>query len=114
MPYLMQTSHMVADYFEQHGFELDSVATFDLDGDPEMNRFSQQHLFDAAVENCSADSDALFISCTGWRTRPIIDRLEQVLNKPVVTSNQALAWSALRRAGINQPAGDLGQLFVRA
>lgn len=114
MPYLMTTADMVADYFEQHGFTLDSTATFDLGGDPDMNRVSFESLYEAGVATCADDSDALFISCTGWRTQPVIERLETTLNKPVITSNQALAWSALRTAGVSQRAQGLGRLFADA
>ena len=105
---------MVADHFEKNDFNLDAIATFDLGGDPEMNRVSSDSLFEAGVATCAAESDALFISCTGWRTKSVIERLEQAIGKPVVTSNQALAWSALRKANVNSKAKGLGRLFVEA
>ncbi len=114
MPYLMETADMVADFIEAEGFSLDALATFDLGGDPEMNRVSFASLVEAGIGTCAAESDALFISCTGWRTQPIIEKLEEALDKPVVTSNQALAWSALRQAGVTAKAAGLGRLFAEA
>ncbi|SIR85229.1 maleate isomerase [Haladaptatus litoreus] len=47
--------------------------------------------------------DAVFVSCTNYRTLPAIEPLESDLGIPVVTSNQATLWDALRRPGV---AGD--------
>lgn len=111
VPYLMETTELITTYFVNEGFTLDKVATFDQDGDPEMNRIDPECLFDAAIKICSPESDALFISCTGLRTFPLIDRLEAELERPVVTSNQALAWRALRTAGVTRQVNGQGRLF---
>jgi len=42
----------------------------------------------------------------------IIDALEQRVGKPVITSNQALAWDALRLAGIEDQMAGYGALFA--
>jgi maleate cis-trans isomerase len=38
--------------------------------------------------------------------------LEQALGKPVLTSNQALAWLCQRRGGINQSVHGFGELLA--
>ncbi|WP_448955831.1 maleate cis-trans isomerase family protein [Labrys neptuniae] len=111
MPYLKNTACMVADHMESSGFDLDAVATFDLNGDPEMNRVDPASIFDEATRLVDPNSDALFISCTGWLTHPVIDRLEKELGKPVISSNQALAWQALRQAGVVSQVNGQGRLF---
>jgi maleate cis-trans isomerase len=45
-------------------------------------------------------ADAYFISCANIQSIDVIEDLERVLNKPVVTSNQAALWCALRTLGI--------------
>ena len=45
------------------------------------------------------EAEALLISCTDFATLPLITELEETLGKPVVTSNQATFWAALRAAG---------------
>lgn len=111
-PYLMDTTRMVAGHFEGSGFTLDRVATFDLDGDPEMNRVDPERIATAAKTICDPGSDGLFISCTGWLTAGVVEPVEAALGVPVVTSNQALAWGALRAAGIATPLPDRGRLFL--
>jgi len=48
----------------------------------------------AAVE--SGDTEAVFISCTAIRSAGVIATLEAELGLPVLTSNQAMVWHALR------------------
>jgi maleate isomerase len=112
VPYLVKTAELVSGFFEQRGIQILRRATFALDGDPDMNRLSPQALVEAAVAADSTESQAVFISCTGLRTAPIISMLEQRLRKPVVTSNQALAWHALRLAGITDRLEARGLLFA--
>jgi maleate isomerase len=45
-------------------------------------------------------AEAYFISCTTIRSAEVIDALEETLGKPVLTSNQAMLWRALRDTGI--------------
>ncbi|WP_101297314.1 maleate cis-trans isomerase family protein [Halegenticoccus soli] len=55
------------------------------------------------VEGAALDSgglDAVFVSCTNYRTFPAIEPLEADLGVPVVTSNAATLWDALRTVGV--------------
>jgi maleate isomerase len=114
VPYLPRTADLVAGFFETEGLIITRRATFDLGGDPEMNRLAPDALAKAARAIDDPTSEAVFISCTGLRTAPIVAALEQALGKPVVTSNQALAWDALRLAGVDDPLPGRGRLFTLA
>ena len=59
-------------------------------------------------------SDALLVTCTDFPTLLFHRQLEDELRVPVVTSNQATLWAALRRAGIADRIDALGALFERA
>jgi maleate cis-trans isomerase len=56
------------------------------------------------------DADAYFISCANIRSIDVIEVLERDLGKPVITSNQAAFWRALRMAGVNDVIPALGSL----
>jgi maleate isomerase/arylmalonate decarboxylase len=60
------------------------------------------------------DAQALLVSCTDFATRTLLPELEGILGKPVITSNQATLWHALRVAGIDDRLGGAGALFERA
>jgi maleate isomerase len=113
-PYRPATADLVAGFFADQGFAIDAKATFDLDGDPDMNRVTAECLIAAARRVLHADSDALFLSCTGLRTAPVIAAIEDAIGKPVVTSNQALAWHALRLAKVRDRLAGRGRLFEAA
>ena len=58
------------------------------------------------------EADGIFISCTNFRTIEIIEQLEADTGKPVVTSNQASMWIALKVLGVAGPKG-YGRLFQK-
>ena len=58
------------------------------------------------------DTDAIFLSCTALPAVAVINRLEDRLGKPVITSNQAMIWMALRLAGCDYQAPMGGRLFT--
>lgn len=110
-PYHRDACELVAGHFEAAGFALDTCATFDLDGDGQMNRLTASALKDGARKARHAASDALFISCTGLRTSGIVDELERGFGAPVVTSNQATSWRCLAHAGALTRGRGEGRLF---
>jgi maleate isomerase len=99
-PYIAEVNVIVEDYITKQGFELVAKGSFNQPGDPQICRVPPQAIYDAGLKlGQMADVDGLFISCTGLRTSSILEPLEQALGIPVVSSNQALAWDALRLAG---------------
>lgn len=55
--------------------------------------------------------EAIVVSCTDLATLDIIAPLEANLGKPVVSSNQATFWLALRRAGVQDRLTGFGRLL---
>ena len=58
-----------------------------------------------------ADAEALIVSCTDFAVLDAIPRLEAALGKPVVTSNQATFWRALRAADVADRFEHYGRLL---
>ena len=52
-----------------------------------------------AVGNARPAADGYFLSCTNTTQIEAIADIERALGKPVVNSNQAVLWGALRRLG---------------
>ena len=57
-------------------------------------------------------AEAILISGTGLPTVGIVERLEHDLGKPVVTSQTATLWYALRALGIKDPVRGYGRLLT--
>ena len=66
--------------------------------------------FDAVRAMRNDDCDAYFISCANIHSIDVIAALEAELDRPVVTSNQAALWCALRTAGIGDDVAALGRI----
>ncbi|MGH8669792.1 MAG: maleate cis-trans isomerase family protein [Burkholderiales bacterium] len=56
-------------------------------------------------------AQALIVSCTDFPALEAIPRLEAELGKPVISSNLATFWAALRAAGLRQPIAGFGRLL---
>lgn len=80
------------------------------DGD-EFLRITPRQWADLTVENRRAEADGYFLSCTATTMIDAIEDVERRLEKPVVNSNQAVLWAALRRLEIIEPIAGLGRLF---
>lgn len=66
-------------------------------------------LIEAAA--AGAESDAVFVSCTNLRSFGILETAEARIGRPVVSSNQALIWQMLHRAGCAPRGWGPGRLF---
>jgi len=66
--------------------------------------------YDSVLAMKNDECDAYFISCANIHSIDVIERLETELERPVVTSNGAALWCALRTAGIVDEIAALGRL----
>ena len=73
-------------------------------------RLTPYSAYKTARDIDTQEADGIFISCTNWRTIEIIEELEADTGKPVVTSNQASMWMALKIMGVFGIEG-YGKLF---
>jgi maleate isomerase len=72
---------------------------------------SEQRAYQLARQANTPDADAVFLSGTGLPTVGVLETLEQDLKKPVISSNQASLWQALRLAGVRQAINGFGSLL---
>jgi len=56
-------------------------------------------------------ADAVLLSGTGLPTVAVLETLERDLGKPVISSNQASLWQALRMAGVREAIPGFGRLL---
>ncbi len=98
-------------YFESCGFEVLEIRGLGLLTDVEMNRVPPAFIADYAVALDQPEVDAIFISCGALRSLEAIPEIERRTGKPVVGSNQASFWHALRLAGIGDRIEGFGNLL---
>lgn len=75
-------------------------------------RLNPYSAYKTARDIDTQEADGIFISCTNWRTIEIIEELEADTGKPVVTSNQASMWMALKIMRVSGIEG-YGKLFCK-
>ena len=101
------------DNLRQAGFEINAVASFDQSDDFTVARITPQSVLDAILKVGTADNcDGVFVSCTSLRTLDIIAAAEARLGKPVLSSNQTLAWHLMRLSGLPAHIDGKGRLFT--
>lgn len=112
-PYPKAVNEAVETCFSDLGFEILNIDGFGLEDDIEMTGIPQSAMIEAGQQICDDEADALFISCTALRSAGIVEELEQKLSKPVVTSNQALAWHCLKLLENPAQISGFGTLFSK-
>ncbi|KAF1036146.1 MAG: Maleate isomerase [Burkholderia lata] len=112
-PYVQETNRVVDTFLRRRGIEIVNAVTFDMLSGYAMARLSPRDFHTAALHVNTDDADAVFISCTGLQVSPVLADIEHAIGKPVVSSNQALAWQCCETAGIHRTDGRSGSLFNR-
>jgi maleate isomerase len=108
-PYPEAISAMGKAYWEAAGFDIVSYQR--LVGVQNIYAESEQRAYHLARQAYAPEADAIFLSGTGLPTVGVLEVLEQDLKKPVISSNQASLWQALRLAGVRQAITGFGQLL---
>jgi len=96
-------------YWEEAGFDI--VGYHRLTDVQNIYTENEQRAYQLARQANTPDAEAVFLSGTGLPTVGVLETLEQDLKKPVISSNQASLWQALRRAGVRQAVTGFGSLL---
>jgi maleate isomerase len=110
-PYVETVSETLRQTLLDAGIQTPVFGSFDEASEERVVRITPQSTRDAAIKLNSPEIDAVFLSCTNLNTLPVIDEIEAAINKPVLSSNQVLAWhmSKLSNAPIGTQIGRLLQ-----
>lgn len=92
-PYSYEVTDRLVSFCEQTGFSVTDVGY--LFGNESVDdvtlQSADQRDFQAALDRLMPlDADAVLISCTGMRAVSLLNRLEQAVQLPVITSNAAI------------------------
>ncbi len=110
-PYLDEINTREAEFLLNKGFELLDIQGLNLQDGLSFGKVTPAYWKTFALSVDQPEAEAIFISCGGIRALDAIEEIEQATGKPVVTSNQAMLWSCLRRAGIQDQLTGFGQLL---
>lgn len=68
-------------------------------------------LYTQIRSSCPNDADSVLIAGTGFRCAGILELLEQDLQRPVISANQASLWHCLRLSGVRSIISGYGSLL---
>jgi len=110
-PYPEEINRLEKLFFEEKGFEVLAIQGLGITEAFKIGLENPNNTY-RFVKNLDASlADAVFISCTNYRTIDIIERLEEDFRKPVVSSNLATFWAALRTIGCGESIRGFGRLL---
>ena len=103
-PYVEAVSTGLRETLFLSGVETPIFGSFNEEIEERVVKISTVSISDAAVELGRQDVDAIFLSCTNLNTLPVIKSIEEKIRKPVLSSNQVLAWhmSQLSNGGLSK------------
>lgn len=110
-PYVMDVSQALITRLNKADIEVCDFLTYEQIEETTVARISPQSTKDALIQIGQGDCDAVFASCTNLRAWEIVDEVEAAINKPMLCSNQVLAWHLLRLSGGTETPSGYGRLF---
>lgn len=110
-PYNQKSNDMQSTFLSQGGVTVLSDLALDLKGE-QVAGAPPEYWVEQTLGQRRADTDAYLLSCANTQTMEIVPELETKLGRPVITSNQAMLWYALRTAGLAENITALGGLFA--
>ncbi|HEX7785641.1 MAG TPA: hypothetical protein VF653_05425 [Methylomirabilota bacterium] len=108
-PYPEAISQQGRAYWQAAGFDL--VGYHRLTDVQDIYRETEERAYLLARQADVPAAEAVLLSGTGLPTVAMLERLEGDLGKPVISSNQACLWRALRLAGVREPIAGYGRLL---
>ena len=113
-PYRADVNQIVAAYLTERGIDVPVFGSFNEESDAAVATISPASVRSGVLRLVeTAAVDAVFVSCTSVRLAQHVAELEDEIGVPVTSSNLAMAWHAIRLAGVGQPIPGLGRLFER-
>ena len=110
-PYPDSVNKTILEYFIKQNIKVSSFASLNLNLDSEFATVDPNYILEISSKLETKNADALFISCTALPVLNILDKLEQTIKKPVLSSNQALIWDTIRSIGYKSPIKGYGKLL---
>jgi maleate isomerase len=110
-PYSKKLNDEVLDFFKKENFEIKANSYFNIESDIDIGKVDPNYLYEVLSNMNLNGAEALFVSCTALPALSIINKLEEKLNKFVLSSNQTLIWDSLNALGYKNNVEGFGKLF---
>lgn len=95
-PYIPKINRILEEQLAAAECEAINIDGLGFEDDLEVADIAPDAIIRFAKQAIHSQAEALFISCTALRAAEVAEEIERAIGRPVVASNQALAWRALR------------------
>ena len=112
-PYIEEINKREKSFMEAVGYEVVYEKGLGISDTVEIAKISPGTVYRLGMEAIAKapEADTLFLSCGNMRSIEVLSALERDTGRPVISSNQALVWAALKAAGVNEPVYGFGSLL---
>jgi len=111
-PYTEELTERAISFFNQAGFQI--VKKVNMENPPDskgQGELSSKEVFKLAIKANHNDVDIIVISCTDLNIMRIINSIEKATGKIVITSNQAMIFSLIKKFNLKSLKTLPGRLF---
>lgn len=112
-PYIDEMNDKEVEFLEGNGYDVATITGLGIEPNLDIGRQEPSVAYRLAHDIDHPDADAVFLSCTNFRTLDVIAQLERDLDKPVLSSNSATLWAALGLLNVDVSDVELGALYDR-
>ena len=112
-PYTQTIDDAEHGFFSAAGFEIVGSAHLGIADAFKLADPTSDEIYTLWEKSWRADADASLITCLNLNSQAVIEKIEAVSGKPVITSTQATLWKLLRAAGVTTAIEGYGALLAR-
>lgn len=112
-PYTNEINNLEEKFLSLGGFRVVDLKGLGMKRNLEIGRLSSEVAYKLVMELEYAKADGVFTSCTNFATADIIEKLERVTQRRVVSSNTATLWAMLRTCQVSAEIKGFGGLLEK-
>ena len=110
-PYPHEIHMLAKNFFEENNIDVLEHKTLDISDSIAIGKTGIEEIYNLAKSFNNKNADSLVISCTNLKTFGIIDRLEEEIGIPVITSTQSILWQFLKHFKYKGILRGYGRIF---
>lgn len=109
-PYSETVTARQCSFLHEIGLRVIDSRYKDLNKSPDYCYIPSSYWFESLMRTANPRAEAYLLSCANIPCMDFINRAEDRLARPVLTSNQAVLWDSLRQAGVDDRLENFGRL----
>ncbi len=110
-PWSETMNNTVVSFMEANGVEVTHDEAMGIVRNNEVGRIEPDRVYQFGRRVDRSDADALLLACGNWWAMDAVERLEQDIGKPVLTTNSVSIWAALRIIQSHDGVSGYGRLL---